>query len=105
MIITLWVSQCLPTKMHKIQMSFLDDIGSLFNLPLRMTIAALYPYFDAENVFNEIHYEYIAVLWRIDISSQSCSLHTTLYAITLVKALLQVFYAVPVVGVCQQGKS
>ena len=40
-----------------------------------------------------------------NISSQACSPHTTLYEITLIKALLQIFYAVPVVGICQQGKS
>lgn len=89
--------------MHKIQMPFLDDIGSLFKLPLRMTVPALYPYFDAEVVFNQIHYAYIAVLWRIDISSQACSLRTTLYAVTLMKVLLQVFCAVRVVGNANKG--
>ena len=39
--------------MHKIQMSFLDDVGSLFKLPIRMTFPALYPSFDSEDLFND----------------------------------------------------
>ena len=39
--------------MHKIQMPFLDDVGSLFKLPIRRTFPALFPSFDSEDVFND----------------------------------------------------
>ena len=39
--------------MHKIQMSFLDDVGSMFKIPIRMTFLALYPSFDSDDVFND----------------------------------------------------
>ena len=39
--------------MHKIQMSFLDEVGSLFKFPITMTFPALYPSFDSDDVFND----------------------------------------------------
>lgn len=39
--------------MHKIQMSFLDNVGSPFKLPIRMTFPASYPSFDSDDVFND----------------------------------------------------
>ena len=39
--------------MRKIQMAFLNDVGSLFKLPIRMTFPALYPSFDSDDVFND----------------------------------------------------
>ena len=39
--------------MHKVQMPFLDDVGSLFKLPIRRTFLALFPSFDPNDVFND----------------------------------------------------
>ena len=39
--------------MHKIQLAFLNDVGSLFKLPIRMTFPALYPSFDSDDEFND----------------------------------------------------
>ena len=39
--------------MRKIQMAFLNDVGSLFKLPIKIIFPALYPSFDSQYVFND----------------------------------------------------